>query len=180
MDNLAGYVATGVISLTVGLLLRYLEPKAKLFYWSPANFFFQLQRENIALQTDALTIQNLGRKAAEKIELVWKARPDFFQFSPAVPYEDEQLENGQYVLRVASLGPKEFFTLQVLSYKTAPALLYVRSNSGPAQQMPFQIQRAFPVWVQAALLFLVVVGFGFLVYWLIRTLAFLSRAIGVA
>ncbi len=180
MENLPGYIATGVVSLTVGILLRYLEPKAKVAYWSPHYFLFELKKENIVLQTDALTVQNLGRKAAENIELVMKARPDFFQLSPAVPYTEHALDNGQFVLRVEGLGPKEFFTLQLLSYKTAPALLYVRSNAGPASPMPFQIQRVFPMWLQALSALLLVVGFGFSAYWLVRAIIFLSRSIGVA
>ncbi len=35
MDSLTGYVATGLVMLIVGLLLRELEPKVKVVWWSP-------------------------------------------------------------------------------------------------------------------------------------------------
>src|SRR6266850_5663939 len=112
MADLTGYVATGVISLAVGWLLKYIEPKSKLLYWFPHNFLFHLKNENVALQTNALTIQNVGRRPAENVEIVHKQRPDFFQLAPAMPFAEETTANGEHVIRVATLGPKEVFTLQ--------------------------------------------------------------------
>ena len=87
MDNLVAYIATAVISLSVGLLLMYVQPKAKLVYWSSHNFLFRLvpegAKQETVLQTDALTVQNLGRKPAEAVEMIMTTRPDFFQFTPA-------------------------------------------------------------------------------------------------
>jgi len=65
VSDLAGYVATGVVSLGVGLLLRYLEPEVRLVWWSPHNFVFNLKDPPVVLQTNSITIQNLGRKSAE-------------------------------------------------------------------------------------------------------------------
>lgn len=179
MNELAGYVATGVVSLAVGMLLIYLQPKARLMYWSPHSFLFNLTRENVALQTDALTVQNVGRKSAENVEIVLDREPDFFQFSPAVNHTTETLANNQYIIRIQSLGSKEHVTLQLLSYTRVPQMLNLRSDSGQASQMPFQIQRVFPVWFNTFVIVMFFVGIGFSAYWAINAVVFISKNIGI-
>ena len=179
MEGLAGYVVIGVVSLVVGILLIYLQPKAKVMYWSPHSFLFNLTRENVVLQTDALTIQNVGRKAAENVELVLDREPDFFQFAPAVNHTTETLQNNQYIIRIPSLGPSEHVTLQLLSYTRVPQLLNLRSSAGQASPMPFQIQRLFPTWFNGLVVVLFFFGLGFSAYWLIKSVIFISKSIGV-
>ncbi len=57
MDSLTGYVATGLVMLIVGLLLRELEPKVKVVWWSPHQFRFELPQPPNILLTHAITIQ---------------------------------------------------------------------------------------------------------------------------
>jgi len=168
MDQLIGYIATGTLSLVVGVLLIYLQPKSKIFYWSPHTFLFNLQKENVVLQTDSLTIQNLGRKAASNIEVVFDVKPDFYQLQPAVVHEGIVLENGNFAVKLKELGPKEYYTFQVLSYTKLPKLLNIRSDSGSGHFMPFQLQRIFPKWFNLLALFFMIVGAATTVYWLVR------------
>ena len=179
MEDLVKYIATGIVSLSVGLLIRYLEPKSKIVWWLPHNFFFELKKESIVLQTNSVTVQNLGRKPAESIEIVHKTKPDFFQLSPLIPYEEEVTSSGEHVIRVNTLGPKEFFTLQLLSYKTVPVLLNIRSKDGSAKFIEFQLQRIFPKWFQILSVVFLLVGIGFTAYWIIKAVVFLSRSIGI-
>jgi len=168
MEGLVGYVATGTVSLIVGVLLIYLQPKSKLVFWSPHTFLFNLKRENVVLQTDALTIQNLGRRTASNIEIVMNVKPDFYEFSPAITHEGIEQENGNYAIKLKELGPKEFITIQVLSYNQVPQLLNIRSDAGQAQAIRFQFQRVFPWWVNFLVFILLTVGLGTTVYWVIR------------
>lgn len=85
MEGLLGYVITGIVSFTVGYLLMYLQPKAKLVYWSPHSFLFILADQGVVLQTDALTLQNLGRKTAHNVDIVMNNRPDFFSVCSSYP-----------------------------------------------------------------------------------------------
>jgi len=164
MESFLGYVATGVISFMVGALLMYFRPKAKLVYWSPHSFLFNLTQQRVALQTDALTMQNLGSTAAHNVDIVLNDRPDFFQFAPAIPYQENTLDNGQFALRINELGPKEFVTLQLLSYTKVPQLLNIRSDAGHAQAIQIQLQRIFPKWVNIAVLILMLIGAATLIY----------------
>ena len=81
--------------------------------------------------------------------------------------------------RFETLGPKEFFHLQVLSYATEPKLELVRSSMGSASQMPFQLQRQFPRWATISAQFVFWVGLAFVLFWLIRAVLYVSSQIGV-
>ena len=52
MEQLIGYIATGVVSLVVGLFLQRLQAKPKLLYWVPGSFMFNLKEPQLALRTD--------------------------------------------------------------------------------------------------------------------------------
>jgi len=179
MDTLAGYVATGVVTFVAGWALKTLEPKVKIVWWSAHQFLFQLTNPALALFTHAITVQNVGRKTAEAVEIVHKARPDFFKLQPALDYEEKTTPAGEHVIRVQSLGPKEFFTIEFLSYVSIPELLFIRSETGHALPIQIQPQRIFPYWLRLILNGLIFVGFGFVVYWLIRTGNFVLRGAGV-
>lgn len=43
MGQLVGYIATGIVSLVVGLLLQRFQSKPKLLYWLPGSFLFELK-----------------------------------------------------------------------------------------------------------------------------------------
>lgn len=179
MESLAGYAATAVVMLIVGLLLRELEPKAKVVYWTPHQFLFQLTTPQVSILTHAITIQNVGRKLAEGIEIVHKNKPDFFKLQPALDYEEDTTPAGEHVIRVKSLGRREFFTIQFLSHITVPELQYIRSTAGQAQPILTQFFRVYPKWVYTLLWILILVGSGFLTYWLVRVGIFVLKGIGL-
>jgi len=180
MEGLAGYIATGVVSLAVGLLLRNLEPKAKVVYWSPHAFIFDVPEPQVILKTDSVTIQNIGHREAEDVEVVFKSRPDFFKLQPSVSYTEHQNPDGEFVVKVATLGPKEFFTLQILSFATIPNIQNIRSKAGPAALIQVQFQRQFSRLVQLVLAAVFLVGLGFSAYWLIQAVVFIFESIGLA
>lgn len=179
MEGLGGYIFTGLISLVVGLLLQRLQPQVKLRYWMPHTFFFDLQQENVVLQTDSLSVQNLGRKAATNVEIIHKTRPDFFKFAPSIHFEEAHTPDGEHVIRIPSLGPKEHVFLQLLSYKTAPKLMNVRSSEGPATWMQIQVQPWVPPWAQKVATGFILLGVALTLYWVIRVAWHLSKTIGI-
>jgi len=143
--NLAiGYVITGFVSLVVAIVLQRFADKPKLQYFLPGTFTFELKEPKIILQTDSLTIQNGGRKSATNIEIVHKQKPDHFQFSQAICYKEEFNPNGEHIIKIDSLGPKEFLNIQYLSHSKIPELLRVRSDQGSAQFIQVQFQPIYP------------------------------------
>lgn len=179
MEQLIGYIATGVVSLVVGLFLQRLQAKPKLLYWVPGSFMFNLKEPQLALRTDALTIQNDGRMPATNVEIIHRQRPDHFQFSTAISYVEEHGPDGAHIIRIPSLGSKEFVNIQLLSHVQEPVLLNVRCAEGPAQLIQVHLQRLYPKWFQVFVGLLMVLGFGFLLYWVGSAIIFISKSIGL-
>ncbi len=180
MEGLAGYVATGIVSLTVGLLLRSLESRAKVVYWSPHTFTFDVPNPKVILKTDSVTIQNIGRRQAEDVDVVFTTRPDFFKVQSSISYVELQNPDGEFILRVPFLGPREFFTLQILSFATLPQIQNIRSKAGPASLIQVQFQRYFSRPTQLLVWALLLVGIGFAAFWVIQAVIFISRNIRLA
>jgi hypothetical protein len=177
IENLQGYIATGIVSFVVGYFLIFLQPKAKLFFWAPHTFYFQLIDENVGILTQAITLQNLGRQSAKNIQIIFDKKPDFYAFEPKRDYIEKE-EKGQFLIMFDSLGPQEFVTLQMLSHKTmAPNLSNIRCESGIAKELKFQITKVFPAPIQYLTLLLIALGFGFLFYWVAMGVIFISENI---
>ena len=179
MEQLIGYIATGIISLIVGLLLQRFQSKPKLLYWLPGSFIFELKEPKVTIRTDSLTIQNTGRKSATNLEIVHKYKPEHFHFSTAISFVEETNPNGEHIIKIPSLGAKEFVNIQLLSLVQMPILLNVRSADGPAQLIKVHLQRILPKWVYISVGGLLLLGFGFFLYWIIRSVIFLSASIGI-
>ncbi|WP_404366783.1 hypothetical protein [Marinobacter sp.] len=175
MDPILGHVITGVVALVVGLALQRFADKPKLQYFIPGTFMFDVTDPKVTLQTDSLTLQNAGRKAATNIELVHKERPDHFQFSQAISYSEDQNPNGEYLIKIASLGPKEFLNIQYLSHIKPPVLRRVRSDQGPAQLIQVRFQPIYPKWLTVVVAVLMLSGFGLLLYWAIKMALLLGK-----
>ncbi len=179
MEKIAGYIATGLVSLLIGLVLQRLKDKPRLLYWLPGSFLFQLKNPDVTLRTDSLTIQNIGRQPAADIEIIHKARPDHFQFSTPIDFTEATTPSGDHIIKIASLGPKEHVNIQLMSHTNLPVLLNVRSAEGRAQLIQVQLQRLFPKPLMIFLAGLMLLGLGFLLYWLAAVVLFLSKSIAM-
>jgi hypothetical protein len=182
-DKVTGAIVTGVIGLVFWLVQRRLEPASNLGYWVPHNFLFNVplpnQPQPLALETATLTVQNLGRKAAEVVEIVHATKPDHFQIHPRRAYEEKQAPDGAHIISVESLGPKEVLQIQLLAFNQRPVFVGVRSKDGPAKPVRFQIFRVLPRPVLLLLQLCMFVGAFAIVYWIVRAALFISRANGM-
>lgn len=182
--DLKGYAATVIASIVSGWFLRNTEFKPKLCYWFPHNFIYNTTLPDgrpYFVQTSSITLQNLGRKAAEGIEIIHKTRPDHFQFYPSIPFQEEMTANGEHIIKIDNLGPKEFFTLQILSFislQGSAPLLNIRSKEGAARQISIQLQRLWPKWVNLLVGGLVLVGTGVTFYWILQSIVFILKYFG--
>ncbi|MDQ2978194.1 MAG: hypothetical protein M3R62_03165 [Acidobacteriota bacterium] len=99
--------------------------------------------------------------------MIHATKPDFFQLSPALAYEEGTLPNGQHFIRIGSLGPKEFFTIQLLSYRTEARALNVRSKEGPGKLINIRLHVQLRLWQRALRAILILLGSAVALYWLI-------------
>ena len=202
MDTLAGYIASLGVGAVGTYLSQFLRPKVKIRYWRSHNFTYTIPPNNpnaltisapvaaagnapappapanFLLLTQSLTIQNFGREKAAWVEIIHAARPDFFQLYPALNFTEHTNPTGEHTLRVESLAPKEYFTIQFLSYTLPPNLSFIRSEAGHASPMPWMTVRKYPKLVYAMLTMATAIGMGFCVYWIAKGVILLVKAIG--
>src|ERR1039458_9945331 len=158
------------------MALIWLAPKAKLVWWSPHQFLFSIQMPpqteggtpwNALLRTHAITIQNQGRQPAHNIEIIHQRKPDLFQLSPSLDFRESFSPQGSHIVRVDALGPREFFTIEFLSYTSDPGLQVIRSNEGTAQPITVQFNRVLPRRSFYLGWALILTGACYWLYWLI-------------
>jgi len=205
MDTLAGYIASLCMGAAGTYLSQFLKPKVKIQYWLAHSFMYTIPNNqnnpapnpvpalpapagnviappappaNFLLLTQSVTIQNFGRESAPWVEIVHSRRPDFFQLYPTLNYTESTSATGEHTLRVQSLAPKEFFTIQFLCYTHAPQLAFIRSNAGHASPMPWLTVRKYPSWVYVLMWLAMILGAGFCSYWIIRGGIFVFKSVG--
>lgn len=207
MDTLAGYIATLAVGAIGQYLSQFIKPKVKILYWLPHSFMYKIPNAQLGppanlpapalpggnqaagpvpvptlphflLLSQSISIQNFGRECAEWVEIAHRQKPDFFQLDPPLNFTEATTPSGEHHVRVQSLAPKQFFTIQFLSYTHAPELAFIRSPAGYASQMPWWTVRRFPKWVNALLGFLVIAGVSFCAYWIIQGGYFVLKGIG--
>jgi hypothetical protein len=203
MGSLAGYIATIGVGAAGTYIAQFLRPKVKVKYWLSHRFIHTIPNDqlnpapvpaltppglapanqaapptNFFLLTQSVSIQNFGRERADWIEVVHAQKPDFFQLDPALTYTENTAPNGEHTLRVQSLAPKEFFTIQFLCYSHMPTLAYIRSTSGLASPMPWRAVRQYPLWAYAAWWLVSITGAGFCAYWIIKGGIFVLKSVG--
>jgi len=200
MDTLAGYIASLAVGAIGSYLSQFLRPKVKIRYWQSHNFTYTIPPNNpnaltisapvaaagntpappalanFLLLTQSLTIQNFGREKAAWVEIIHAARPDFFQLHPALDFTEHVSPTGEHTLRVQSLAPKEFFTIQFLCYTLPPNLSFIRSEAGHASPMPWMTVRKYPKLVYALIQLFLAIGIGSCVYWTAKGLILVYKA----
>jgi hypothetical protein len=196
MDTLAGYIGSLCVGVIGAYLSQFLKAKIKIRYWQSHNFMYTIpnpaaalpavagnapalpQPANFWLLTQSVTIQNFGRESAEWIEIVHAQKPDFFQLFPGVNFTESTSPTGEHTIRVASLAPREFFTIQFLCYTHVPQLSFIRSNAGHASVMPWMAVTRYPRWVYILIQLATIIGIGFCAYWVIKGGIFVLRSVG--
>ena len=186
MDSLGGYIAAIVVTVAGARAVQYVAPRIKIVYWL-SSFLYNIPNNqlnpgqaiapaagqpalpgNFLLLSQSVNIQNLGRQQAQWVEVVHKNRPDFFQLSPPLNYTESETQTGEHILRVQSLAPKEWFTIQFLSYTHPAELAYIRSDAGHATLIPWVPVRQYPRWYYVFSQAFTYAGFGFTLYWTAR------------
>lgn len=169
MENLIPYIASIVTSLVVGGLVVYVQPSAKVVFWSPHSFYWPIvpdgQDEAVPFQTDLWTIQNIGRRKATNLDILFERQPDHWQLQPAIVHDTKVLENGQFAIRIAELAKNEVITVAVFSWKKLPKPLSIKTDVGLATAIDIGFERRYGPWMWWTRAILIVLGFATVAYW---------------
>jgi hypothetical protein len=172
------------VGVLTGYILQFLKPRAKVVFWPAHHFVFNLPKSTptstpIIITTHAITVQNVGRRRAENIEVAHSDQPapQLFHLWPTLQHT-VHTQPGVHLITISGLGPGEGFTLEFLDIGGQPSqLLYIRSNDGLAQQILMQPQRVPPKWMLSVGWAVFIAGAAFLAYWIIQAVILISRHI---
>lgn len=138
--------AAAVFGGIITYALEFFSPKAKLVIWSPHTFYHINTKHNITILMQNYSIQNIGHKTAEKIDIVFSDKPDSLKLFPSLPYVESYTPAGQYRVCIDFLAPREYFTMEALGYASLPSVDYVRCNEGVAEEITFSMRRELAKW----------------------------------
>ena len=168
--EIAKIIGPAIISFLFGLWIRRLEPRVKLVFFSQPSFHFLLERdggEPLIVNTFSIILRNNGTRKAENVEIVHAFAPARLQMIPPHHSEATSIQNGNHLLRISSLAPKETVNIQMLSYGQVPMLLALRSDAGEAKYDQHVLSRQPKRSVQIILIAAQVVGAFSLFYWMV-------------
>lgn len=157
-----------VITALIGWLLR---AKAKVV-WSVHNLRAFTATENVAdesgqtrpvhniVHAASVFLRNGGRASATSIEIVFNWKPRHLSLWPQRDYTEATNPDGRYIIKLPSLGPSEFFGIDVLTVNAdMPAVLEVRSAEGRGKRIEMTPQQIHPKWKLVLVAYLMLAGF---------------------
>lgn len=140
-----------VATLGAVLIRHWLTGKVNLISFSPDSTFFEIGVEDVEhpilqVRSGQVMIQNLGRKAAEDVQIIAGARgiPAGYNIVPAVEHSSALTSKGQWLLEIPFIAPKELITIQILN---GPNIESIRCRGGAASFVPVIHQRLYPKWL---------------------------------
>ncbi len=122
-----------------------------------------IQPEKFEVRTRSIFIQNVGKSAAQGIEIAHKRKPQHFKLYPSLNYRETITPDGVHVVVIDSLAAKEVITFECLSVNSIPEFYYVRAAESNCKMISFTYQQIFPRWFNLLIHFLVLVGAGCLI-----------------
>lgn len=111
--------------------------------------FPQVGGKFLTINTRTIFIQNVGRAPAEDIEVHLTGKPEHFQIWPTFNYTCDTNPESHYVVKVGSLGRREYFTIEMLSSNdnVLPIVTRVRTRQAEAKSVPMAPMQVFPKWL---------------------------------
>lgn len=162
-------LASGLILLVLGLLVKAFDPRPKVLWGVSHEFHFALPARPgaegqppappVTVRTQTIFVHNVGRAPAKEVEVFLGMEPQHYQLWPLVNYGSTRTPENFYVVQVPNLGHKEHFTMEVLQVNAdLPFVQRVRTDQGEAARVPLLPQRVFSGWVHAVSWVLLLLG----------------------
>jgi hypothetical protein len=120
---------------------RTFQPKAKVVYGVGHGFTFSIPQRpqtepptaipNLLVTTRSIAVNNEGTATAEDVEFYFNYEPEHFQIWPAIQYTSESTEEGNFLIKIKTINPKEHFSIELIQSKVStPELINVRAFKG--------------------------------------------------
>lgn len=167
------YVLTFIVSVLTAIVLRRLQPKAKLHFWWPHQFAFDVRSNEPAqppllVFTRSIRLDNVGREAATNVEVVHNSRPQNFKIWPPMDWSEATNPEGFHFIKLPRLNPREGVSIELLSAQQLPELSAARCDQGEATFRPRQWTPILPLWFNFTAAGLALVGFVVITFKLVQ------------
>lgn len=161
--DLPDIVSAVLITLATSGLLWLFRAKVKIIYgstnWSLHQLNLPGDQPPGLVSSEKIYVQNVGRKSANSIELVFSRKPVSYKVWAPREHTERILPDGEYSITIPSLAPRELLIVDILSTGTRAELLSVNSPDCISKRVPFQPQRLFGNFMMLTVGYLMLAGF---------------------
>jgi hypothetical protein len=175
-----------IVSILVPILTwalnRYGKSKVNLLVSQPHKFTFLVQDPTLqddgtfkdvqkTVHTVSYLIQNASNETANKIELIFNWKPQYFNIWSPREHATKTLEDGRYMLTFESLSPKEYFQCELLNVGAdLPNLLTVRCSECVGKFIEMYPQPIAKNWQRRTIAVFIILGFVTSIYFALTLL----------
>jgi hypothetical protein len=153
---------------------QWLKGGVKLIVFSPNSTNFKIRPTDPSLQefivnSGQIVVQNEGRRSATDVQITSRpgVPPAGYVLIPSIVHTIEPGPQGEWVLKVPYLGPKENLAVQLLN---GPVIDSVRCAEGAAKYVDVMHQRVYPTWFNITVIGLLIWGLCSALYVIISSL----------
>lgn len=164
--GLADELPATLVGIAAALFLTWLNirPKLPVFFTPKAEFdpiTSDGQLPSPTFNVESLLIRNGNlSKPVTNIEITLVYQPAHFSVKPHVRHSYETLSNGNWLIKLEKVQPREQVKLDVSYFgPNAPAVLHIRSSEGPKTLEAAFYSSFVPQWRLIALIALAAIGF---------------------
>ena len=153
---------------------QWLKGGVKLIVFSPNSTTFKIRptdpnQQELVVSSGQIVVQNEGRRSATDVQIASRPGlpPAGYVLIPSIVHTVEQGPQGEWILKVPYLGPKENLAVQLLN---GPVIDSVRSSEGSAKYVDVMHQRVYPTWLNVTVVGLIIWGLASALYVIISAL----------
>jgi hypothetical protein len=173
-------------ALVTALLLWFFRSRARIVWGRTHAFAFRIQPDPPAVQpgqeplptppeflanTASFFLANIGRVAANNVEITFNWQPQNHQVWPVRVYDTIVSPDGRFTLRFSTMAPHETFQIELLTVGKVPDLLNVRCVECIGKEIPMRPMRVLPNWLLATVWTLAFLGLAAIVYIILKIIS---------
>ncbi|NNE87182.1 MAG: hypothetical protein HKN27_03820 [Silicimonas sp.] len=167
------FILSVLVTLLTTFLLWLFRARVNLTYGSASTNFhsFRLspEGEQISVWTEKFYFQNIGRKPAREVEIVFNMIPTSYNMFPTRDHQVSQLGNGFFSIKVPSIAPNELVVIDIIDIGGRELNLQsVNCPDAIANEVKFLPTRQYGKLFEALVCYLLIAGFFASVYFVLQ------------
>ncbi len=156
-----------LLAVSIALIITYVRwlfrAKVEIIWGSTSlsyhNFKLTEDGAPIAVSTEKLYVQNVGKKPASNIELILTDIPTSYTLWSPRDHQSKAMAGGGFSITVPSLASSELLIVDVIDIDSRnPKLLSVNCPDAIPKVVQYEAQRQFGKYLEAIAAFLMFVG----------------------